>query len=129
MLLAVAKVTALDKVLELPGTEAAVRVAQLEGPQEIGSLLEVGTDREDLMDKVLHAYNAKLAEALLNDGVVGEGNALLVDLPVSTLVNKLFDALEIRVAISNPRLDHLDHFGSRLRHLDKNAIVDLQKTK
>ena len=109
VLLPVAKVTALNEVLELPRTEAASRVAELKGPEEVGGLLEVGAHGEDLVDKILHADDAVLAEVLLNDGVVSKRNALLVDLAITPLVDKLLDALEVRVAVGDPRLNNLDH--------------------
>lgn len=43
----VTQVASLDKVLELPSSEPARRVAELERPQEVGGLLEVGTDGVD----------------------------------------------------------------------------------
>ena len=126
-LLAVAKITALNKVLELARLEATRGVAELEGPQEVGRLLEVGADRDDLVDEVLHAEDAVLAKVFLNDGVVGQGNTLPVDLAVSTLVDELLDSLEIGVAVRNPRLDDLDHFHCGLVDLDKDTVVDLQE--
>ena len=116
-------------MLELAGPEAAVGVAKLEGPQEVGGLLEVGADGVDLVDQVLNANDAVLAQVLLDDGVVGEGNALLVDLAVSALVDELLDALQVGVTVRNPRLDDLDHLGGSLGDADEDAVVDLQKTE
>jgi hypothetical protein len=82
-------------VQELAWTEASSRVGELERPQEVGSLLEVGPDSEDLdsvsiyslssaidetylVDQVFHADDAVLAKVLLDDGVVSQGNTLLV---------------------------------------------------
>ena len=129
VLLAVTQVTTLDEVLELPGVEATGGVAQLEGPQEVGGLLEVGADRVDLVDEILNADDTVLAEVLLNDGVVGEGNALLVDLSVSALVDELLDALQVGVTVSDPRLDDLDHLGGSLGDTDEDTVVDLQETE
>ena len=50
------------------------------------------------MHEVLNAEDVVLAEVLLDDLVVGEGDALLVDLAVSALVDKLADGLEVRLA-------------------------------
>jgi len=116
-------------VLELAGTEAASGVAELEGPQEVGGLLEVGADGEDLVDEILHADDAILAEVFLNDGVVGESDALLVDLAVSALVDELTDALEVGVTVGNPRLDDLDHLGGGLGDADEDTVVDLEQTE
>ena len=129
MLLTVAKITTLNEVLELARTETAVGVAELEGPQEIGGLLEVGANSEDLVDEILNTDDAVLAEVLLDDGVVGEGDALAVDLAVAALVDELTDALEVGIAIGNPRLDDLDHLSGSLGHLDEDTIVDLTETQ
>lgn len=129
MLLTVAKVTTLNEVLELAGAEAAVGVAELEGPQEVGGLLEVGADGQDLVDEILNADDAVLAEVLLDDRVVGESNALAVNLAVSALVDELLDALEVGIAIGNPRLDDLDHLGGGLGDADEDTVVDLEETE
>lgn len=129
MLLTVAKITTLDEVLELAGAEATVGVAELEGPQEVGGLLEVGANIDDLVDEILHADDAVLAEVLLDDGVVGKSDALAVDLAVSALVDELLDALEVGVTISDPRLNNLDHLGGGLGDTDEDTVVDLEETE
>lgn len=129
VLLTVAKVTTLDEVLELAGVEATVGVGQLEGPQEVGGLLEVGANSVDLVDEILHADNAVLAEVLLNDGVVGQGNALLVDLSVTALVDELLDALQVGVTVGDPGLDDLDHLGDGLGDAHEDTVVDLKETE
>lgn len=129
MLLTVAKVTTLDVVLELAGTEATSGVGELEGPEEVGGLLEVGADGVDLVDQVLHADNAVLAEVLLNDGVVGKGDALLVDLGVTALVDKLADGLQVGVTVGDERLDDLEHLRGGLGQTDEDTVVDLKKTE
>ena len=50
------------------------------------------------MYEVLDGEDVVLAEGLLNDGVVGEGDALLVDLAVTALVDKLTDRLQVGLA-------------------------------
>ena len=116
-------------MLELAGAEATSGVAELEGPQEVRGLLEVGADSVDLVDQVLHAHNAVLAEVLLDDGVVGQGNTLLVDLAVAALVDELLDALQVGVAVGNPRLDDLDHLLGSLGDADEDTVVDLEETE
>jgi hypothetical protein len=129
VLLPIAKVTTLNEVLELARAEATSGVAELEGPQEVGGLLEVGADSVDLMNEILHAENAKLAQVLLNDGVVSQGDALAVDLAITALVDELLDALQVGVAIGNPRLDNLDHLSGGLGDANEDAIVDLEQTE
>lgn len=127
--LAVAKVTTLDEVLELAGTEATGGGGQLEGPQEVGDLLEVGADGVDLVDEVLNADDAVLAEVLLDDLVVGDGKALLVDLSVAALVDELADGLQVGVAVGDEGLDDLQHLGGGLGEADEDTVVDLEKTE
>lgn len=116
-------------MLELAGAEATVGVAELEGPQEVGGLLEVGADGVDLVDQVLHTDDAVLAEVLLDDGVVGERDALLVDLSVTALVDELLDALQVGVTVGDPGLDDLDHLHGGLGDLDEDTVVDLEQTE
>lgn len=59
---------------------AAVGRAQLERPQEVVGALEVGADGVDLVDQVLDGLEANVADVLLNNGIVGQGDALVVDL-------------------------------------------------
>lgn len=70
-LLAITKISTLNEVLELADAESTGGGGQLEGPQEVGSLLEVGTNGEDLVDEILNGDDAELAELGLNDRVVG----------------------------------------------------------
>ena len=51
LVLTVAQVSALDEVLELPCLEAAIRVAELERPQEVRGLLEVGSNSIDWRER------------------------------------------------------------------------------
>ena len=85
MVFTVAQVTTLDEVLKLPLVEAAVGAVQLEGPQEARGLLEVGADGVDLVDEILHTDHAVLSEVLLDDLVVSQRQALLVNLAISAL--------------------------------------------
>lgn len=116
-------------MFELPRTEAASGVAELEWPEEVGSLLEVGANSEDLVDQILHADNAVLSEVGLNESVVSESNALLVNLAITTLVDELSDGLEVGVSIGNPGLDDLEHLEGGLCQADEDTIVDLEETE
>lgn len=116
-------------MLELAGAETTSGVGELEGPEEVGSLLEVGANSVDLVDEILSADNAVLAEVLLNDGVVGKSSALLVDLSVSTLVDELLDRLQVGVTVGDPRLNNLEHLSGGLGDLDEDTVVDLEETE
>ena len=50
------------------------------------------------MDEILNTEDVVLSEALLDDLVVGERNALLVDFAVATLVDELTDGLQVGLA-------------------------------
>lgn len=147
VILPVAQVTALDEVLEFPGAEAAGGVAELEGPEEVGDLLEVGADGVDLVDEVLHADDTVLAEVLLDDLIVGQGNALLVDLAITALylivspdqdirtnvamltVDELADGLLVGVTVGDVGFDDLQHLNGGLGQLDEDTVVDLEETE
>lgn len=116
-------------MLELSGAETTSGVAELEWPQEVGGLLEVGANSEDLVDQILHADNAVLAEVGLDERVVGKSNALLLNLSVTALVDELTDGLEVGVSIGDPWLDDLQHLKGSLGHANKDTIVDLEKTE
>lgn len=129
VLLTVTSVTALDVVLELAGAEATSGVGELEGPEEVVGLLEVGANGVDLVDQILHADNAVLAEVLLDDLVVGERSALLVDLSVTALVDELTDGLEVGVTVGNVGVDDGKHLLGSLGETDESAVVDLEQTE
>lgn len=116
-------------MLELASTETTVGVGQLEGPQEVVGLLEVGANGVDLVDQILHTDNAVLAEVLLDDLVVGEGNTLLVNLTVTALVQKLTDGLQVGVTVGNVGVDNGQHLLGSLGQADEGTAVDLQQTE
>ena len=116
-------------MLEFSRSESSGGVAQLKWPQKVARLLEVGPDGQNLMDKILHAHDAVFTQVLLDDLVVGEGDALLVDFSVATLVDKIADGLEGRVTVGNVGLDNLEHFRGSFRKADEDAVVDLEETE
>lgn len=85
VLFPVAQVATLNEVLELPLVETAVGAVQLEWPQEVRGLLEVGADSVDLVDEVLHTDHAVLSEVLLDDLVVSQRQTLLINLAITAL--------------------------------------------
>jgi hypothetical protein len=129
VVLTVTKVTALNEVLEFAGAESTSRVGQLEGPEEVRGLLEVGANGVDLVDEVLDGDDAELAEGLLDDLVVSERDALLVDLSVSALVQQLTDVLVGGIAVGDVGLDDPQHLHGSLGDLDEDTIVDLEETE
>lgn len=125
----VTKVTALDEVVELAAVPTASGVGELEGPQEVVGFLEVGANGVDLVDQVLHGGDAVLAKSSFNDLVVIDGDALLVDLGVTALVDELADGAQVGVAVGNVGLDELEHLRGGLVQTDEDTVVDLKKTE
>jgi len=126
--LAVAEVTTLDEVLALL-VVAAQRRRELERPQEVVGLLEVWADSDDLVDQILHADDVVLAEVLSDQLVVGQSDALLVDLTETTLVDQLRDGLQVRLAIGDVWLNKTEHVDGSLVGLDEHGVVDLTQTQ
>ena len=79
LVLPVAEVTTLNKVVGLlsPSTGGVV---QLEGPQEVGGVLEVGSNGQDLVDQILHTDDAHLAKLTLDDVIRGDWGAITINL-------------------------------------------------
>ena len=109
--------------------EAAEGVGELEGPQEVVGLLEVGADGPQLVDEVLNAGDAELAELVVNHRVVLERNALAVDLAVATGVDKLADGLAAGETVGDEGVDAADHVPGGLVELDEHTVVDLAEAE
>ena len=116
-------------MLEFPRPESTSGVAQLEWPQKVTSLLEIRSDSNNLMDQVLHTDDAKFAQLLLDDLVIGEGNALLVDLSIAALVDEVADGFDAGVAVGDIGLDYFEHFGGGFGEFDEDAVVDLEEAE
>ena len=128
LLLAVAPNTAsLEGVALL--LEASERRAELEGPEEVVGLLESGTNSPDGVDEILNAGNTLLAEGLLNNGVVIEGDARSVDLAEAALVDQLTDGIASGIAIGDVGLNHADHVDGGAVELDEDGVVELSKSE
>ena len=113
-------------MFELSSSETTGRVRQLEWPQEVARLFEVGTDGEDLVDQIFHADNAELAKVVLNELVVSKCNASLIDLAIATLIDKLSDRLQVGIAVCDVRIDNSEHFLCSLGQADEDTVVDLK---
>ena len=108
---------------------AASWVVELEGPEEVGSLLEVGTNGVDLVDEVLNADDAVLAEGSLDDGVVGETDAVAANLAVAALVDELANGLESGGSVCDEGLDEAEHGHGGLVDAEEDAVVDLAEAE
>ena len=129
MILTVTIVSSLDEVIEFPLMESTSRVRQLERKQKVVDLLKVGANRVDLVDQILHAHNSILAQLLLDDLVVRDGDTLLIDLSVATLIDEFSDALQVRIAVRNVRVRNRQHLLCRFGQAHKCAAVELQETQ
>lgn len=114
---------------ELASVESTSWVRQLEGPQEVAGLLEVRSNSENLVNQILHTDDAVLAKVVFDQLVVGEGNSLLVDLSVTSLVNELSYGLEVGVAKGNVWVDNGQHLLSSSSQSNEDTIVDLDKSE
>merc|ERR1719443_2177811 len=126
LVLPVAEVTALNKVVGLlsPSTGGVV---QLEGPQEVRGILEVGANSKDLVDEILHADDSHLAELSLDDVVGGDGGTVSINLDKSTLVDEVTDRLEVGASVGDVGLTDSEHVLGGLVDLDEDSIVDLSQ--
>merc|ERR1712156_610253 len=128
LVLTAAEITTFDEVVDLLPPPAGGGV-QLEGPQEVGRVLEVGTDGENLMDKILHTDDAKLAKSSLDQVVRGDGSAVAIDLDETTLVHQFAHRLEVGSSPGDVRLTDAEHVDGSLVQLDEHAVVDLPQTE
>jgi hypothetical protein len=124
-LLTVTSITSFNIVQELAFSPHVVGVRELERPEEVGGFLEVRTDSSNFVDEIFNTDDVILAQRLFNDRVIRNGDTLLVDLGISTLVDQTTNSLQVGVTVGNIRLDQLEHLGSGLVKTDKDTIVDL----
>lgn len=116
-------------MLELTGAEPTCGVTELEGPEEITRLLEIGADGKDLVDQVFHADDAKLAQRIFDELVVCERYTLLVDFAVAALVDKFAHGFDGWEAVGDVRLDKSEHFRGGFGEADEDAVVDLEESQ
>lgn len=112
--------------------EALAGGLELEGPEEVDALLEVGASSVDLVDHVLNAVDAVLAEVLRDELVVLDTDTLagtgVTNTDVAALVQELADHRKGRIAVGDEGLDVLEHLLSGLVHLDELTVVDLKES-
>jgi len=113
------------------GAESLSGGGELEGPEEVVGLLELGSDGPDLVDEVLNALDASVLKSFTvsDDGVIGDGDSGSVDLAVSSLVDELLDGGSGRVSVGDVGLDNSDHVHGGLGHSDEHSVVELSESK
>ena len=110
-------------------SEALLRGVELEGPEEVVSLLEVRADSGDFVDKIFHTVDAMGTERLGDDLVVTETDPLLVDLTETTLVEELPDGSDRRVAESHEGSDETEHLHERAVYLKEDTSMDMSQSE
>jgi len=116
-------------MLELPLSPSTSRVAQLERPQKVVGLLEVGSDGVNLMNQILNTLDSVLAQGIGDDCVVSQWDTGAVDFSVAALVDQVAHGLEVGLAVGDVRLHDLEHLLGGLGEFDEDTIVDLQETE
>jgi len=113
------------------GTESLSGGGELEGPEEVVGLLEVGSDGPDLVDEVFHAVDAGVLETftLSDDRVIGEGDSRSVDFTVSSLVDKSLDGGSRGVSVGDVRLNHSDHVDGGSGHSYEHSVMELSESE
>ena len=89
--------------------ESTTGAGKLEWPQKVVGFLEVRSNSGKFVNEVSTALDSKGSNTLLNDRVVGNRNALLVELSESTLVHELLDGGSGGVTVSDIRLNKTEH--------------------
>merc|ERR1712168_1580508 len=103
--------------------------AQLEGPQEVGSLLEVLTNCEDLVDQILNADDSTRTQHLFHHLVVADGDTLMVHLGETSLVHQVTYRLQVGVTPSDERFHKAEHVQRGFVELHEDTVVDLTKAE
>jgi len=81
------------------------------------------------VDDVLDADDSPLSKVLLDLRVIRDGDPLLVDLGISSLVKELPDGLEVWISIGNVWLDKSEHADGCLVESDEYSIVYLPQSQ
>ena len=98
-------------------------------PHEVVGFLEGWADGEQFVDDVLDAGKSLGAKGFLDDAVVGQSYALLVNLSVTTFVYELTDGLQVGVTIGNVWFYQAQHVDGCFVAADKHTVVDLSQAK
>lgn len=111
------------------GGESTSGGSKLEGPQEVVSLLEVGSYSVNLVDEILNGGDVVLSEGFLDDGVRGQGDSLSVDLAVSSLEDKFADGFARGVSEGDVGLDSSEEVGGGFVDSNEDSVVELSESE
>lgn len=103
--------------------------SELEGPQEVVGLLEMGSDWVDFVDKILNVVNAVGSQRLFDDGVRRKRNSLLVNFTITSLENEFSDGLSGRISEGDVGLNSSENVGWSLIDSDEGSVVDLSQSE
>jgi len=109
--------------------ESTLGGRKLEGPEEVVGFLEMGSDSVDFVDQIFNADDLELTKSLFNDFIGGNGDSLLVDLSITSLVDHVGDGMSGGETESDIRFDFLDHVKSSSVNSDEGGVVNLSKTE
>merc|ERR1719411_1130061 len=128
LVLSATEVSTLDRVVGLLSPSPSW-VVQLEGSQEVGGVLEVWSNSENLVDQILNTDNSHLARLVLNNVVGGDWSSVSIDLDKSTFVDEITNSLQVGGPVGNVGLADPEHVGGGLVHLDEHSVVDLPQSE
>lgn len=128
MILSVSPVTTINIGVSL-NSESTSGAVELEGPQEVVGLLEVGAEGVNLVDEILNASNVVFTEDLSNDLVVGQGDSLTVNLSITSLVDEIGDGLSGGVSVGDVGVDSDEEVQTSLVELNEGGVVELSESE
>ncbi|GFE52761.1 Rpl7bp, putative [Babesia ovis] len=106
---------------------------QLERPEEVGDLLELGAACVDLVHNIFHAVDSVLAQVVIDDLVIADAypapGTTPTHLGVSPLVEELADGGQTGVTEGHVGGNELQHLDGGLVQLDKDTVVELEQTE
>lgn len=121
--------TTLVVVVQLLSLESLARGVHLEGPQEVGGLLEVLTRGKDFVNQVLHANDVDVAKGSADYGIGADGDSLSANFAKASLVDELSNRLHVGGAIGNVGLHHAKHLNGSSIQTNEDGIIYLTQTK
>ena len=92
-------------------------------------MFEVGSNSVDLVDQIFNTSDSKTLKMSLDQPVVGERNTLASHFGKTTLVNKLTDALEVRISVGNVWFHTTNQLGSGFVETNEDSVVDLSQSE
>jgi len=102
---------------------------EFEWPQETVGFSEVRSASVNFVNQIFNALNSELSEGLVDDIIIGDGDSLVENLSMSSLVDQRTNRLEVGISKSNVWFDALQHVQSGSSQSDENTIVNLSQSQ